>query len=203
MNHYDSTAVGYSSIVVGQLLTAMMCSCRKFLPLAAVMMIVTASAKGGCVSSFAEFERIVIHGNEENREEVHRSFYGVNQPFPLSVQVVYHVNSSNGTDTIISTDPNCPPGKEMWLWVPSPIFIFLEPTKLNEFALRTMNYFTKWTPSKTHIYVPEICDIGNTQFNILNEMTSRVSSCQPHGTFCHCRVILISNIWWLNTCGIN
>ena len=177
MNHYDSTAVGYSSIVVGQLLTAMMCSCRKFLPLAAVMMIVTASAKGGCVSSFAEFERIVIHGNEENREEVHRSFYGVNQPFPLSVQVVYHVNSSNGTDTIISTDPNCPPGKEMWLWVPSPVFIiFLEPTKLNEYALRTMNYFTKWTPPKAQIYVPEICDSGNTQFNFLNEMTSRVSS---------------------------
>ena len=28
----------------------------------------------------------------------------VNQPFPLSVQVVYHVNSSNGRDTIASTD---------------------------------------------------------------------------------------------------
>ena len=192
------------STVVGQLsCQVMVFSCKEFLSLIAVVLFFTDHTEGSCVSSFAEFERIAIYENETNREEIHGSFYGVNQPFPLSVQVVYHVNSSNGTDTIISTDPNCPPGKEMWLWVPSPIFIYVEPTKLNEYALRTMNYFKKWTPPKAHIYVPEICDIGNTQFNILNEMTSRVSSCQPHGTFCHCRVILISNIRWLNTCGIN
>ena len=155
----------------------MMFSCKEFVSLAAVMLLFTDSTKGSCVSSFAEFQRIAISGNEKNVEEIHRSFYGANQPFPLSVQVVYHVNSSNGTDTIISTDPHCPPGKEMWLWIPSPVFIFLEPTKLNEYALHTMNYFTKWEPRKAEIYVPEICDSGNTQFNILNEMTSRVSNC--------------------------
>ena len=154
-----------------------MFSCSKLFYLAAVVVVFVPNTEGSCVSSFAEFERIAIWKNEANQEEIHRSFYGVNQRFPLSVQVIYHVNSSNGTDTIISTDPNCPPGKEMWLWIPSPIFIFSEPTKLNEFALRTMNYFAKWNPQKANIYVPEICDSGNTQFNILNEMTSRVSSC--------------------------
>ena len=155
-----------------------MFSCNEFLSLAAVVLVLTANTEGSCVSSFAEFEKIVIRENVKNQEEIYWSFYDVNQPFPLSVQVVYHVNSSNGTDTIISTDPkNCSPGKEMWLWVPSPIFIFFEPTKLNEYALRTMNYFMAWDPRKAHIYVPEICDSGNTQFNILNEMTSRVSSC--------------------------
>ena len=150
---------------------------KDLLSLVAVLLLFTANAEGSCVSSFAEFERVAIHGNVANREEIHRSFFGVNQRFPLSVQVIYHVNSSNGTDTIISTDPNCPPGKEMWLWVPSPIFLLLEPTKLNEYALRTMNYFAKWNPQIAKVYVPEICDSGNTQFNILNEMTSRVSSC--------------------------
>ena len=144
--------------------------------LAAVVLVCTASAKESCVSSIADFERIAIHENVENRAEIHRSFYGVNKPFPLSVQVVYHVNSSNGTDTIISADPNCPPGKEMWLWVPSPVFIFIEPTKLNEYALRTMNYFAQWNPQKADIHVPEICGDEMSRFNILNEMTSRVST---------------------------
>ena len=164
-----------NSTVVGRLPTVMLFTCKEILSLTAVVLVFTASTEGSCVSSIAEFERIAIHENVENRAEIHRSFYGVNDPFPLSVQVVYHVNSSNGTDPIISTDPSCPPGKEIWLWIPSPVFIFIEPTKLNEYALRTMNYFTKWSPPKARILVPEICGSENTRFNILNEMTSRVS----------------------------
>ena len=153
----------------------MFSQCKKLLCLAAaVVMVFTANTEGSCVSTFAEFESIAIYDNVENQEEIYWSFYGVNQPFPLSVQVIYHVNFSNGTDTIISTDPNCPPGKELWLWVPSPIFIILEPTKLNEYALRTMDYFNRWTPSQAHIKVPEICNISNNQFNFLNKMTSKV-----------------------------
>ena len=50
---------------------------------------------GSCVCFFAEFEQIAIWENEANWEEIRRHFYGVNQCFPLSVQVVYHVNFSN------------------------------------------------------------------------------------------------------------
>lgn len=155
------------------------------LSLAALLSVCIASTTGSCVSSIAEFERIAISDNVENQGAIYRSFYSVNKPFPLSVQVVYQVNSSNGTNTFISTDSNCPPGKEMWLWVPSPIFIFIEPTKLNEYALRAMNYFTEWKPKKAHIYVPEICGNEKDRFNIINEMTSRVSCALNSGCILH------------------
>ena len=162
-----------------------MLTCTGILSLAALLSVCIAGTKESCVSSIAEFERIAVRENVENQGAIHRSFYGVNKPFPLSVQVVYHVNSSNRTNTFISTDPNCPPGKEMWLWIPSPIFLFVEPTKLNEYALRAMNYFTQWKPMKADIYVPEICGNEKDRFNIINEMTSRVSYVLSSGCILH------------------
>ena len=105
-----------------------------------------------CVTSFKEFEKAAI-ANVSNVEALVNAFYRANSPFPQSVQVVYHVNSSNGTDTIISTDPKCPSGEEVWLWVPSLVFIFTEPTKLNRYALYTLNYFSDLynTPTSQHI----------------------------------------------------
>ena len=67
-----------------------------------------------CVTSFKDFEKAAI-ANVSNAEALVKAFYRANSPFPQSVQVVYHVNSSNGTDTVISTDPNCPTGEEVWL----------------------------------------------------------------------------------------
>ena len=127
-----------------------------------------------CVTSFIALERAVL-SNPDNVEALVKTFYEPNRPSPLSVQVVYHVNSSNGTDTIISIDPNCPPGKEMWLWVPSSVLIFIEPTKLNLYALYTLNYFLNWNPPHVNILVPNICDIKHNRFNFLNDLTMRVS----------------------------
>ena len=155
-----------------------MLTCTGILSLAALLSVCIASTKESCVSSIAEFERIAVRENVENQGAIHRSFYGVNRPFPLSVQVVYHVNSSNGTNTFISTDPNCSPGKEMWLWVPSPVLIFIEPTKLNMFALYTLNYFRDWTPPRANILLPNICNIKHNRFNFLNALTVRVSVVQ-------------------------
>ncbi|MDA8002608.1 MAG: hypothetical protein MPL62_15115 [Alphaproteobacteria bacterium] len=131
-----------------------------------------------CVATFYEFEKAAVIDSPSNLEALVAAFYETNKPVPLSVQVVYHINSSNGTDSdsYISTDPQCPQGKEMWLWVPSPVFLFMEPTKLNLCALFTLNYFSQWDPPQAHLYVPDICNISHNRFNFLNDLTSRVST---------------------------
>ena len=134
-----------------------------------------------CVTSFSDFEQATITDNATNVQALVKAFYQTNSVFPLSVQVVYHVNSSNGTDTIISPNPNCSQGKEMWLWVPSPVFIFIDPTRLNLYALNTLNYFNEWKPRRAHIYVPKICNTGLNQFNFLNDLTMRVSIDMVYG----------------------
>ena len=135
----------------------------------------TGTDPDACVTSFSDFEKAAITDNASNVQSFVRAFYQTNSIFPLSVQVVYHVNSSNGTDTIISTDPaRCAPGKEVWLWVSSPVFIFIDPTRLNIYAVYTLNYFQDWQPRKAHIYVPKICNISHNQFNFLNDLTMQV-----------------------------
>ena len=132
-------------------------------------------ASDQCVATFKDFEYATITHNPENVEALEKAFYKVNRPFPLSVCVVFHSNSSNGTD-IISTNSICPPGKEIWLWVPSPVLLFVEPTKLNMWALYTLNYFRGWSPPQADIYVPRICNITRDQFNFFNDFTARVGA---------------------------
>ena len=152
-----------------------------------LVVVLVPSARGhasvSCVTTFSEFEKSAIGDSPGNMEALVSAFYDTNSPTPLSLQVVFHVTLSNGTDTIISTDPSCPPGKEMWLWVASPVFIFMEPTKLNLCALFTLNYFQPWNPPKAHLYVPNICNISHNKFNFLNDFTSRVSK-----YICRCTV---------------
>ena len=128
-----------------------------------------------CVTSFSAFEKAILADDAGHDEALVMAFYRANSPFPLSVKVVYHFNSSNGTDTIISTDPNCPPGEEFWLWVPSPVFLFISPTKLNHYALYTLNYFSPLQHPQVNISVPNICNTHLNEFNFLNEFTMRVS----------------------------
>ena len=153
--------------------------CPKFISTVSELAALVSSAAGiaseGCVNSFTDFEKATITNNSANVDALVHAFYEANSVFPLSVQVVYHMNSSNGTDIIISTDPNCPLGEEMWLWVPSPVFIFINPTMLNEYALFTLNYFTPWTPRLMNITVPSICNTNLSHFNFLNDLTMWVS----------------------------
>ena len=131
------------------------------------------STNNSCVTSFSAFQKAVI-ADDANVEGLAKAFYKANSPFPLSVKVVYHVNSSNGTD-IISTNPDCPTREEFWLWVPSPVFIFMSPTKLNLYALFTLNYFRNFQPPEVSISVPNICNTSTSQFNFLTDFTMRVS----------------------------
>ena len=154
-------------------------SCIIFTTLLVLTFAFVSSASGKspdvCVTSFSDFEKAAITDNASNVQALVKAFYKTNSIFPLSVQVVYHVNSSNGTDTIISSDPvHCAPGKEVWLWVSSPVFIFMDPTRLNMYATYTLNYFHHWKPRKANIYVPAICNISHNQFNFLNDLTMQV-----------------------------
>ena len=158
--------------VVALLLAAALCSAYGRIP---------------CVDTFGEFEKAVLN-NSDNVQALVRAFYQPNLPIPLSVQVVYHIKSmppvltgnallnvikwSQRTD-IISTDRSCPAGNEIWMWVSSPVFIFVEPTKLDLCALFTLNFFQWWTPPNAHIYIPIICNTTN-RFNFLNDLTSKV-----------------------------
>ena len=144
-------------------------------------------ASDQCVETFDEFEKAFLN-NSDNVQALVRVFYQPNLPTPLSVQVVYHVKSTQGTDAILSTDQSCPTGKEIWLWVASPVFDYMGPAKLNLCALFTLNYFQWWTPRIAHVYVPTICN-GTNRFNFLNDLTSKVSVC---------RVSLYTNITTLN-----
>jgi len=127
-----------------------------------------------CVASFSDFEKAAITDNANNVQELIKAFYQVNSAFPLSVEVVYHVNSSNGTGVITSVNSDCASRREVWLWVPSPVFIFIDPTRLNMYALFTLNYFVHWTPRQVNLYIPNICNKSLNQFNFLNDLTMKV-----------------------------
>jgi len=147
-------------------------------------------SSAACAPSFSAFEKAVL-ADDGNVEALAKAFYQVNRPFPLSVQVVYHINSTNGTDTI-STDPSCPPGKEAWLWVPSPVFVFMDPTKLNLYALYTLNYFSYLWPPVVNITVPNICNTSLSQFSFLSDFTMRVSiTVSTLDCFCFNTIILL------------
>ena len=100
-----------------------------------------------CVASFRDFEKAAITDNANNVQALVKASYQVNSAFPLSVEVVYHVNSSNGTGSIISVNSDCPSINEVWLLVPSPVFIFTDPTS---FLLNQLNWTcTPYTLSTT------------------------------------------------------
>ena len=153
--------------------------CRKIGALFVLALVFVSSASVGktsetCVASFSDFEKAAITDNANNVQALVRAFYQVNSVFPLSVEMVYHVNSSNGTGSIISVNYDCPSMKEVWLWVPSPVFIFIDPTRLNMYALYTLNYFADWSPRQVDLYIPNICNKSLNHFNFLNELTMKV-----------------------------
>ena len=66
-----------------------------------------------CVASFSDFEKAAITDNANNVQELIKAFYQVNSAFPLSVEVVYHINSSNGTGVITSVNSDCASRREV------------------------------------------------------------------------------------------
>ena len=124
-----------------------------------------------CVDNYLIFEEETFSNNSENRMKLYQAFYTPNTHLPYSVIVTYQA-VLNGARVNISADPSCP-YTEVWIWLSSPTFLYLEPTSLNRHTLFTLNYFEEWIPPHVTITVPYPCQDQAERF--MQEMTTSVS----------------------------
>ena len=94
------------------------------------------------------------------------------QHSPYSVIVTYQTVLPNKTHVNIPAESSCP-YTQVWIWLSSPIFLYLEPTSLNRHILYTLNYFEQWIPPHVTITVPYPCDDLMERF--MQEITTSVS----------------------------
>ena len=86
--------------------------------------------------------------------------------------VTYQLILDNGTTFNLSSDQDC--RSELWVWLSSPAFLYLQPTYLNRMLLFTLNYFMEWI--SPHVFITTTvapCTDQTTDF--LNRMTTAVS----------------------------
>ena len=126
----------------------------------------------GCVDSYLDFEEQTFGNNSENRLKLYQAFYPPNDHLPYSVVVSYQAVLPNGTQVNISTNPSCP-YTQVWIWLSSPVFLFLEPTSLNRHTLFILNYFEEWIPPHVTITTPYPCQDQAEGF--LQQITTSVS----------------------------
>ena len=127
-----------------------------------------------CVDNYLNFEKQTFGNSDDNRLKLYKAFYSANTHLPYSVMVTYQTVLPNRTHVNISTDPSCP-YTQVWIWLSSPVFLYLEPTSLNRHTLYTLNYFEEWIPPHVTITVPYPCD--DHMERVMQEMTSSVSRC--------------------------
>ena len=126
-----------------------------------------------CVDDYLEFVEQTFGNNSENRLKLYQAFYPPNDHLPYSVVVTYQAVLPNGTRVNISTDLSCP-DRQVWVWLSSPILLFIDPTEMNRIALYTLNHFTEWVPPHLTITTPLPCSAKAEEF--LTLMTTSVSS---------------------------
>ena len=125
-----------------------------------------------CVPNYFKLEQ-ELKNDTKLQFNLHRLFYPPNSHPPYSIEVVYQMRDANGSITRVSTNPNCK--KQLWLWVSSPIFIFIRPEHLARISLYTLNYFDKWKPQRIFITISEPC--RNEMILLLKQLTAQVSAC--------------------------
>ena len=135
----------------------------------------TSGATHSCVNSYIDFIDQTFVNNSENRLKLYQAFYPPNSHLPYSVVVTYQT-VVNGTQVNISTDPICS-NKQVWIWLSSPVFLFLEPTSLNRHTLFTLNYFEEWIPPHLTINSPYPCQDQKETF--MQQATTSVSCFAP------------------------
>ena len=127
-----------------------------------------------CTDSYAEFESASVGSNvsaSNIRNQLYRAFYPPNQHLPYSVLVTYQLILANGTRFNLSSDQDC--STELWLWVPSPVFLALSTNYINSMLLFTLNYFMEWDPP--HVTVTTaIAPCPSKIRNFLSVMTASV-----------------------------
>ena len=125
-----------------------------------------------CVESFVEFENETIWRNPENINQLFQNFYATNKPFPLSLQIQFYHQFQNGSRLPVKTDKKCLKN-ETWLWLSSSLYLLIEPTKLNMYALNTLSFFEPWNPPKVELPIPLPCE--NVSLDFLSETVKKVS----------------------------
>ena len=125
-----------------------------------------------CVDNYLNFEKETFGNSDENRLKLYKAFYSIDTHLTFSVMVTYQTVLPNRTHVNISTDPSCP-YTQVWIWLSSPVFLYLELTSFNLYTFYTLNYFEEWIPPHVTITVPYPCDDHVEIF--MQEMTSAVS----------------------------
>ena len=125
-----------------------------------------------CIDSFSEFENETIWRNQENVNKLFQNFYATNKPLPLSVQIQFFHQFQNGSRLLVKTKEKCLKS-EAWLWLSSSLYLSIEPTKLNMYALCTLSYFQFWSPPTVELLVPLPC--RDVRVELLSETVKKVS----------------------------
>ena len=123
-----------------------------------------------CVSNFFEFEKY-LKNNSQVQNELHRIFNPPNQHLPYSVEVIYQISHGNGLLTAVSTEPDC--SEQVWVWLSSPMFVFILPKHINRLSLYTLNYFRKWEAERINITIARPCPEAEKE--LLSQVTAQVS----------------------------
>ena len=124
----------------------------------------------GCTSDFTEFTNAVF-SNHSNLYNLTNAFYEPNRRVPLSVEVQYRVRLANNTDYVPLHDPECP--DEKWIWVDTPLFLFMDPAVFNMMALYTLQANLTWKSPLVVLYIPKPCN--DTLKPFLQQTTATVS----------------------------
>ena len=126
-----------------------------------------------CVSDFVELEEKTFVNSTANRYKVYQAFYPPNGHLPYSVEVTYNTVLPNGSRVVVVAQASEQCNITRWLWLSSPVFLYMRPEYLNRIILYTLNYFNPWHPPQIVLEVPQICSKETEMF--LLQMTSSVS----------------------------
>ena len=128
-----------------------------------------------CTDSYAKFESASVGSNVSGihiRNQLYEAFYTPNRHFPYSVRITYQLILDNGTRFNLSSDQDC--STELWVWMSSPAFLYVEPTYLNRYLLFTLNYFMEWIPPHV-VITTTVAPCTDKISDFFNRMTSAVS----------------------------
>ena len=129
-----------------------------------------------CTDSYAEFESASVGSNISGanlRSQLYEVFFTPNNHLPYSVIVSYQLVLANGTRLNLSSDQDC--SSELWMWVPSPVFLGNDATYVNWYILFTLNYFKNWKPPHVTI-TTAVAPCPAKMRDVLSEMTSLVGA---------------------------
>ena len=121
------------------------------------------------IYEYSQFEKEVV--TPAIQQKLLDVFYPTNEQSPYSVVVRYQTVLTNGTSTIVSTDPTC--DSQLWSWNSAKTFQLAKPSNANRYTLYLLNNFKSLEILHLDITVPPLHQ--NITFPLLLRLTSSVS----------------------------